>query len=194
MEDVRRVAKQGEAQTIEENRAGRWLTCRLTPVRDEDCVAAILGMGHDVTDRRRREGQAGATLLGKLADLAEDMAFELDAEGAVTFVNASAERVCGREPSEVVGRPFGDVVGEGNRKRWSDLLARVMQSGSNVAREEMAIKRPDGATLYGELSLTPSADAATGKVNGARGILRDGSARKRLEAAIGLLKGEVPLP
>ena len=190
---LRDVLDRREATSTEENRAGRWYSYRLTPVTDGDNVVGVIGMGRDTTDRRRRESQAGATILGKLADLSDDMAFELDPQGVVTFINSSAGKACGRAPSEIVGRPFEGLVDEAAREQWRGLLKRVVEGGESIGHQELPLRRPDGSAFHGEFSLTAAADPDTGAVAGVRGMVRDVSARKRLETAIGLLRGDIPL-
>jgi PAS domain S-box-containing protein len=164
------VLDRDEPHTTEEQREGRWYAYRLAPVRVADKIVGVAGLGRDLTDLRSQEARGGSDVLGKMADLADDMVFELEPAGTVTFVNSAAEGVCGRRSSEVVGRPFEDLVDPDARDGWREMFQRVIATGQSVGREEVPVRRPDGTVFYGELNLTASVEPSTGEVTGARGM------------------------
>jgi len=190
---IKEVAERGDPASVERRREGRWCEYRLLPVKEGMATVGVLGVGSDVTDLRSKLAQDGSSAVGTLADLAGDMAFELDQKGMLTFLNRNASDVCGRHPSEVVGHQFSELVQESARARWQEMFDHVRTSGEAVAREELSLRRPDGTTFYGEVSLTAVSDAASGQVTALRGVLRDFSARRRVEKALRLLSGAEPL-
>jgi len=185
----------GKTVTHEELVDGRWLAHEVSPVRGESGQAlGVVGIARDVTDIKGGAAGAGAADLAKLADLAGEVAFELDANGKVTSVNAAVSHLTGHDRDELEGKSFAAaMLPVEAREDWQALLDRIVQGGESVSRRELLVRKADGGTLFGEVSLTPVVGKRSATVTGVRGILRDASVEKRLERAIQVLKGEVDL-
>ncbi|PSQ15920.1 hypothetical protein BRD00_12975 [Halobacteriales archaeon QS_8_69_26] len=65
-------------------------------------------------DRRRAHREVERVRAGfrQVADAADDPVFTVDGDGTVVYANESMERVVGRAPEELVGRPVSDLVEE----------------------------------------------------------------------------------
>ena len=70
--------------------------------------------------------------------------------GAVLTFNRTAEELLGWSAAEVLGRPFGELFGEGGE----ELLTATLEHGRTVRREETLLRRKDGNVL--PVSLTTS--------------------------------------
>jgi PAS domain S-box-containing protein len=191
-ESEKAALEAGETVMHEELVAGRWLAYEVTPVRDlAGAALGIVGIVRDVTETKRTGGPDGMGELGRLADLAAELVFELDKNGAITFASASALHLTGHGRDELLGASFAEaLLGTAEKERWRGLLERVVTDGDSVSREEMVVFRKDSSAFPAEVSLAPIAGEDLGDVVGVRGLLRDASDAKRLRRALEILQGK----
>ena len=64
-----------------------------------------------------------------------------------------------------------------------------MGAGDSVAARELTLQREDGSRLCADVSLVPIAAEDGAAVSGARGMLRDATPRKQIQAALQALQG-----
>ena len=112
-----------------------------------------------------------------------ELIWSLDAAGRWTSLNAAgARRIYGREATELIGRPFIEVVTPELRERDYALFRRVLE-GQPVSEHETRHLRSDGNAIDLSFSAVPLRDAQ-GSLIGAAGTARDISERKRAAAAL----------
>jgi PAS domain S-box-containing protein len=67
-----------------------------------------------------------------------------DEGGVLSYASASIERIFGYPPAEAVGRPLGNLLGEADADRASQLLAAISKSPGATARAVFRLKARDG--------------------------------------------------
>ena len=120
-----------------------------------------------------------------ILDAALDCVITIDDRGRVTYLNDSAKRTFGYEPTEAIGRELADVIvppslRDGHRRG----LARYLRTGESTIlgrRIELTAMRADGTEFPAELTVTRiEPPAGTGFI----GFVRDISQRLRAEEAL----------
>ena len=123
--------------------------------------------------------------IGLLRDLVEtpgDLIWSLDLEGRWTYLNAAAVRFYGRQPGELLGRPFAELVARGLQERDEAVFSRVF-AGEPAFDHETRHLRADGS--YVDLSFNAIARRdPQGSIVGAIGTARDISQRRHATAAL----------
>jgi PAS domain S-box-containing protein len=180
---AREAARQANGQNL--GRVWRHLwkdgTVRQVEVASHDIQyggrAARLVLALDVTDRLRAE-QARAKLAA-IVDSSDDAILGLTPDGVVETWNAGAERLYGYTAAEVVGRSVALLIPPDQADYLMDLTARLAR-GEHVPPYETVRKRQDGTQVDVSVRLSPQRDSA-GRLAGYSAIVRDITARKRLE-------------
>ena len=116
--------------------------------------------------------------LRHLVEDLNDVIFEVDQDGRITYVSPVIEQVLGYVPSELVGRPYAPLI-------HPDDLSSVMGAFADLVEgrlypSEYRIQRKDGAFLWVRTSSRP-VQGPDGRVIGIRGILTDVTERRRAE-------------
>ncbi len=118
-----------------------------------------------------------------LVDHSPDQVFETDADGRLTYLSSASEQLTGRDPGELVGHPFADVVVPEQRDELGATFARFREQPEVEQRTEFVFLRRDGSRV-------PVETVALGRVDddgafaGIHGSTRDISERARLEASL----------
>jgi PAS domain S-box-containing protein len=159
----------------------RWVALRGELLRDEGSrPVRIAGVVMDVTDLRRE-----AEVLRRQALVLEslyDGVVVLRRDGAVADCNASAERMMGVARTDAAGRALGAVLRPGEPDALTPaLVVALARTGRWSA--EVDVRRADGGELATEVVAVPLRDAE-GAPTGAVALLRDVTARKRLEGRV----------
>ena len=131
---------------------------------------------------RRTAALAGSQrFLQQLVDASPDPIVISDAAGRVTFFSPAAERVFGYPAAEVVGTRVRDyyVAGPAEAVRVGQFLR---EGGDALVNFHTRFRRKDGSPLDASLSATFLREER-GAVVGVLGVLKDISARVRLEDA-----------
>lgn len=134
------------------------LSARARPFDDDlmDCLAAapaIVALLLSLRTHRRRRAQATRDLRASrgqvraIFDTIREGAVIASAAGTVVGFNAAAERMFGFSPSEVLGRPFADLLAEAANP------AALFAEGDG-RRREISAKMRDGRTFPAELSVS----------------------------------------
>ena len=134
-------------------------------------------------DRARREAEAGAEALSRLAAIvssSDDAIIGKTLDGTITSWNPAAERLYGFGPADVIGRPISILVPSDRPDEVPAILERI-RAGDSVRHFETVRQRKDGRRVDVSVSISPVRDAS-GRITGAAAIARDISERKRLEA------------
>jgi diguanylate cyclase (GGDEF)-like protein/PAS domain S-box-containing protein len=112
-----------------------------------------------------------------------ELIWSLDGEGRWASLNPpAARRIYGREPAELLGRPFTEVVANELRERDYAVFQRVL-GGEALFEHETRHLRSDGAVVDLSFNAVALRDAG-GRVVGAAGTARDIGERKRAAAAL----------
>ena len=138
------------------------------------------GSRSSVADERARLTEAE---FSALLDAAVDGIVIMDAEGRVEGFNASAERLFGFSPEEVMGRNIDLLVVEScRRESGNSLLPHLRTRESNLmgSSRELVARRRDGTTFPIELAV----GEVRSQVPRFVGIIRDISERKKIESRL----------
>ncbi|HEY7682440.1 MAG TPA: PAS domain S-box protein [Gemmatimonadales bacterium] len=140
-------------------------------------VAHFVGIGHDVTERRRAQEALEMTQLSM--DQATDMILWVDADGRFTYANASAVRGFGYPPETLLALSVPDITSAVPRERWRETWEAARRAGS--LRMEATVRRGDGSLLPCEVVVT---HLEIGGKEFQCAIVRDLTERKQAERAL----------
>ena len=145
-------------------------------------VNGLLGISHDITNRKRRELQLKESQQ-KYLDLVEttaDLIWEMDTEGRLTYCSPQIEKLWGFKSAEIIGRNPFDVLPQADRERALDFFMGKIKSPTPFEGWEIASYDGKGRLIFLDSSGVPFFDKE-GKLLGFRGITRDITERKKAE-------------
>lgn len=111
-----------------------------------------------------------------------DFVFTVDRKGLFTYVNPRFEMVTGHTSSELVGRPFTDILAPEAKKIAAAQFKRGIR-GEKSAPYEIDIIHKSGSRIPVEFNVTTLRDANEEPI-GRYGIGRDLTERRRTESAL----------
>ena len=180
------------------NKAGEkcWLMTSKLPLFDQGGkVAGLVGIGRDITERKRAEAalQESQTLYHALvADLPIGI-FRKDRQGHFTLANPAFCRLKGMNAEEFLGKSAFEIsAAAGARPDATELMTKysrqsedhhrlIMQTGDSIEIDE-EYSLADGRKLFVHATKFPVLDTS-GKIVGTQGILVDITERKLAEDA-----------
>jgi diguanylate cyclase (GGDEF)-like protein/PAS domain S-box-containing protein len=124
-----------------------------------------------------REGERRYRIL---AENATDIVMSVTLEGRLTYVSPRAQTVMRRNPDELIGAYFPDLVIADDR----DALATAIENlaiGASEISQVSRFRRPDGQILWLETYLRPVIDPFSGQPEALTATTRDITARKTAE-------------
>jgi PAS domain S-box-containing protein len=147
----------------------------------------ILGAVRDVTKLRENERalRDSAKHLGELAAIvasSEDVIVSKDLNGIITSWNDAATRVFGYTAEEMIGSSILKLIPEHLHSDETTIIENI-RAGRRVEHFETVRLTKEGKPIDVSLTVSPVKNAS-GQVVGASKILRDISARKRLEQSL----------
>jgi PAS domain S-box-containing protein len=153
----------------------------------EGSPGRIIGTVRDITEIRESEEKLrnSAKRLGELAAIvatSEDVILSKDLDGVVTSWNDSAARLFGYSADEMIGSSILKLIPEHLHSDEKGILENI-RAGRRIEHFETVRLTKDGRLIDVSLSVSPIKDEE-GRVIGASKILRDISARRRLEQSL----------
>ena len=181
-------AKESNAEFEIRHQAGFnvWVELTTSGVQDSDGkLVAVQGVVRDVSERKRAElaVQGSKQHLQRIIDNTREVIFQIDLKGNFLFTNATAERLSGYTPEQLLHMNVLDVAAP---EYHAVVIARLQQRiEGNVATSsvEFEIRRQDGSRVWAELTTNGMVDVA-GHLVAVQGVVRDISERKRAELAL----------
>jgi diguanylate cyclase (GGDEF)-like protein/PAS domain S-box-containing protein len=131
---------------------GRWLEWSFTAVLDPDGqIEALIGVGHDVTDRRRLESLLQRTIA--VVQNTRDGVVVTDAETLIVSVNAAFTNITHYQAADVVGRSFADLL---SKRHSAAFLRSVWDTARTVGKWQGSLwsRRKDGEVYPLWLTIT----------------------------------------
>ncbi len=114
----------------------------------------------------------------------EDMVFECDAEGRLTYVSPNIEGILGYKPEEVLGQgPVDFMLPEEREEKFEKGFRVASAAKEKIKAVEIVYLHKDGSRIVLEVNATPFL-AADGTLLGFRGVYRDITSRKSMEAGL----------
>jgi two-component system, LuxR family, sensor kinase FixL len=196
LERVRRGESLVHLETLRRRKDGRIIPMSLTisPVRnDSGQVIGVSKVARDLSEANRVQGelQRREALFRSILDTVPDALIVIDEGGLIQSFSATAERLFGFSPEEVVGRNVSMLMPSPYREEHDFYLARYLATGERriigIGRVVVG-QRKDGSTFPMEL--------AVGEVllEGARlftGFVRDLTERQEREHRLSELQSEL---
>jgi PAS domain S-box-containing protein len=147
----------------------------------------ILGTIRDITEIRDteealRESAKHLAELAAIVDSSDDAILSKSLNGIVTSWNAAATRILGYSAEEMVGSSILKIIPEHLHADEWEIIENI-RAGRRLEHFDTVRRTKDGRLIDVSLTISPIMDAE-GRVIGASKILRDISARKRMEQSL----------
>jgi two-component system CheB/CheR fusion protein len=123
----------------------------------------------DITDRNR--GEEASRRLAAIIESSDDAIISKDLNGIVTSWNASAQRLFGYTPKEIVGKSILTLIPPDRQHEEPGILARIRR-GERIDHYETVRRRKDGSLFDISVTVSPLKDR-NGQIIGASKIARD---------------------
>jgi PAS domain S-box-containing protein len=130
----------------------------------------------------KKQAQQALFRLAAIVESSDDAIVSKDLNGIVKSWNASAERIFGYTPEEIIGRPITTLIPP---DLWGDegrILAKV-RAGERIDHFQTVRLHKSGELIDVSLTVSPVKDKR-GNIIGAAKIVRDVTQQKKLEAAL----------
>lgn len=153
----------------------------ISPIRDAGGrVIGASKIARDISQRMRADN--ALMTLAAIVESSEDAIISKTLDGIIMTWNASAERLFGYKPEEIIGHSVLRLIPRELHYEEPQIIARL-KSGQRIQHFETRRMRKNGEIFDISLTVSPIKDA-TGRVIGASKIVRDISDRKAAEAAL----------
>jgi PAS domain S-box-containing protein len=163
-----------------------WLENVVSAIRDErGSVVAVHGVSRDITDRKKAERrlQESEEKYRTLVENAGAVMFSASADGCISYLSPAFESVFGRNPSELIGRPFATCVHPDDLPEIARRAARVLTGEPDKEPMEWRVILPWSGELRWVRVYSQPALKGTSVV-GLQGIMVDVTGRKQADEAI----------
>lgn len=172
---------------------GRVVNVAITAARVLDAQGHVIGVGsvvRDITERLQMQEalRASESRLRQLVDNAQDIIWESELDGRLTFVNSACEQHLGYTPAELEGRPISVLLPPEDDVRAREILAGHLDhiaAGEQPPPMEFDCQhiRKDEQRIYVQAIAFVLLDAA-GLPYRLQGITRNVDAHKRAEVML----------
>jgi len=108
---------------------------------------SIVGATRDIS--RRRHAEEELRLLASAMEQAGDALVVLEADLTIRYVNAAVERTTGYSRSELIGKPLGVLIAQGDRALVEEQ-ARAATAGGQPWDGQWSVRRRDGSEVPAE--------------------------------------------
>lgn len=152
-----------------------WLDTKLVPLRnDSGSVNAVMGISRDITELKRTEEMLRETeeRFRNLVEHTNDILWEVDQDGAYTYISPNVQDVLGYDPKELIGKTPFDFMSEKEAKRVGQIFAQVVQKRRLFTSLQHKTLCKNGKVILLECSGRPYTNT-DGTFQGYRGIDRD---------------------
>ena len=170
-----------------------WAEARVRPVIDsEGKVVSIVGMTHDISDRKKAEAELRASerRYRLLADNVTDFIWTMGWNLRLTYVSPGVTRLQGYTPEEVMAEPLEEGFSPDSwtlvQKAYAEELAEERRDNKDISRTrtlELEHRRKDGSLVWAESRISAIRDAE-GNIVEILGVTRDITERKKAEGAL----------
>ena len=163
----------------------RWfLTSKIPVVNDDGEVTRIVGMGQDISDRKRTELALAEqrNLLRALVDHLPESIYVKDLEGRFLVANrATADLVGVESPDELIGKTDFDFFPEKEAREFQAADQAVLSSGTSVIGKENRFVHPVHGDERWLLTSRVAVKGPDGNVVSLAGAGQDITERKKVE-------------
>jgi len=163
-----------------------WNELKIAPVFSEQGdLLYFVGFQTDVTEQVHVQ-EALRTSEEKYRNLVEqtnDWVWELDRQGAFTYVSPQVKTILGYEPTELLGKTIQEFMDPAEGRRFARVLEPFTSARQPFAHLEKTLIHKAGHPVILETSGSPIFDSQ-GEFQGYGGIVRDISERRQAEQKI----------
>ncbi len=158
-------------------------------LKQKDFIEGVVVNLRDITERKRAEKaqrESEARLHEReeryrnILDNMEEVYYEIDLKGRMTFFNSTAVRKLGYSENEMMGMKFRHYVEKESHQKVFDAFHTVFLTGEPIQGVDWEIISKTGERIPVECSISLMRDPCGNPV-GFRGIIRDVAERKRAE-------------
>ncbi len=148
-------------------------------------VFGISVFGKDITERKRvhQALQASEVRYRSLVESSHDWVWEVNAEGAYTFVGPQCRNLLGYDPEEILGKTPFDFMPPGEAQRVARIFGAISAERTSFRLLDNANLHKDGHLVVLETNGVP-VFSDTGEFVGYRGMDRDITEQRRSEDAL----------
>jgi PAS domain S-box-containing protein len=125
-----------------------------------------------------------------LVDHLKETVFQIDREGAWSFLNPAWEAMSGFTVAESLGKPFLDHMHPVDKGRYLNMLTYAQEAGEDLVRGEFRFRAKSGQFLWVEM-YTRITLGEDGLVIGVSGTMNDITERKLGQAALNSLNSRL---
>ncbi len=153
----------------------------LSPMRNErGQVIGASKIARDISDRIHSDN--ARMMLAAIVESSEDAIISKTLDGIITTWNASAQRLFGYKPEEIIGQSVLRLIPRQLHSEEPQIIAKLHR-GERIEHYETQRMRKNGEVFDISLTVSPIKNQR-GQVVGASKIVRDISERRAAEAAI----------
>jgi PAS domain S-box-containing protein len=152
-----------------------WLDTKLVPLRSNSGgVDAVMGISRDITEHKEMEKALRETeeRFRSLVEHTNDILWELDQEGAYTYVSPNVQDILGYSPEHLIGKTPFDFMPEEEAERVGQTFAQIVQERRLFTSLQHRTLCKGGKEILLECSGVPIGNE-DGTIQGYRGIDRD---------------------
>jgi two-component system cell cycle sensor histidine kinase/response regulator CckA len=142
----------------------------------------VIGLVRQITENRRATERLRTVdeRYRTIVEMSHDLIWAVDAEGRITYLNPAARRIYGRDPEEMLGKPFLDFVPPEYREHDRAAFIEGMRNGGETLDYRSRVYHADGSIVVLQANARPIRDK-TGKIVGASGTSRDVTQSERVQ-------------
>ncbi len=170
-------------ETYRTHKSGQRVDVSLTLSPMRDAAGRVMGaskIARDISERLRSDN--ARMTLAAIVESSEDAIISKTLDGIITTWNASAERLFGYKPDEIIGQSVLRLIPRDLHFEEPQIIAKL-RKGERIEHYETRRMRKNGDIFDISLTVSPVKDHK-GRVVGASKIVRDISERKVAQAAI----------
>ncbi len=174
-----------DARVVRKDGSQLWCRSLARVIRPEAPQEAAIFVFADADARvaAERAVRASEAMYRNLVETSNDLVWSVDAAGRWTYLNsASVRRIYRCEASELLGRPFAEVLAPEVRERDDTVFRRLLDGGAVFNHETRHLRR-DGTRVDLAFNAIPLRDAQ-GAVVGTTGTARDITEEKQAAARL----------
>ncbi|MDD5634828.1 MAG: PAS domain-containing protein, partial [Candidatus Omnitrophica bacterium] len=145
----------------------------------------LLGIFRDITEKRFLEEaiRESEQNYRSMVEITSDWVWEVDADGIYIYSSPNVHDILGYEPEEVIGKKPFDLMPEEEAERVSKIFSDIVRAKKPFKGLENINRSKNGNLIILETSGVPITDK-DGNLTGFRGIDRDVTERKQMEAVL----------
>lgn len=164
---------------------GRQVLLYISTVIYEDQKSIIVIM-NDITEQKQAQEalRESEEKYRTILDNMEEIYFETDLEGRLTFFNDALLKTWNLSRKELISKDNREFTSPETAKKMQQIFNRLRRSGNKATLTDFEIIRKSGEKTINEMAVYLMKDHNTGEAIGFRGIVHDITERKKIEAQL----------